>query len=86
MAKAAGNSLRSAVKQAFQVFHGDRDREAKALVDRMGGDVPLEEAKEAVRRTHGDVAGGVPSGEHPQSDTATPDDVRAIEREHENRG
>ena len=82
----AGNkehdSAKSVARQALDVATGDRDAEAKALVDRAGGDVGYEEAREAVRRTHGDVAGGTPSGEHESSDTADVDDVRAVQREH----
>lgn len=75
------DSAASVVRQAVDVATGDRDAEAKALVDRAGGDVDYDEAREAVRRTHGDVAGGTPSGEHEASDIADADDVRAVRRE-----
>ncbi len=83
MAHKAHDSMESVVRQALHVATGDREAEAKALADRTGGDVDEEVTREAVRRTHGDVAGGTPSLRHPVSETATADDVRAIEREHD---
>lgn len=77
----AHDSTESVVRQAVHVATGDRDAEAKALAERAGGAVDDDEAREAVRRTHGDVAGGTPSGEHVASETATADDVRAVQRE-----
>ncbi|HEY3833785.1 MAG TPA: hypothetical protein VGO03_15920 [Acidimicrobiia bacterium] len=79
--KKAHDSTESVVRQAVHVATGDRDAEAKALADRAGGDTDEDDALEAVRRTHGDVAGGTPSGEHEASETATADDVRAVQRE-----
>jgi hypothetical protein len=82
------NKEKDIVRQALHVATGDRDAEAKALADRAGGEVDEEDAREAVRRTHGDVGGSTsaPSGEHPQSETATADDLRAVEHEHEQDG
>jgi len=77
----AHDSVESTVRQALHVATGDREAEAQALADRTGGAVDDADARQAVRRTHGDVAGGVPSGEHAESETATADDVRAVERD-----
>jgi hypothetical protein len=59
-------------KQLLHAATGDRDAEAKALADRSGDDVDVDDAREAVGRAHGDLA----RDGKPESDLASPDDAR----------
>ncbi len=62
------------VRQLLHAATGDRDAEAAALSDEA--DVSTDDARAAVRRTHGDVSeDGVP----PESDVATPADAKRAE-------
>ena len=60
------------VRQLLHAATGDRDAEARALADRADDDVDEEDARAAVGRAHGEIAG---DGK-PESDIAGPDDAR----------
>jgi hypothetical protein len=86
MADRVTGSIESQLRQQLHIATGDRDAEAKALVDRTDEEIDERDAREAVRRTHGDVEGGVPTGQHAESETATAKDAEEVHREHEERG
>ena len=69
-----GPSLRQRLHSAT----GDRDAEAAAVADRAGDDVSEEDAREAVRRAHGDVDA---DGHTPDRDLASPSDAEAVAQE-----
>ena len=58
------------VRQLLHAATGDRDREAAALS--ADADVSPDDARDAVRRVHGDVSDDVVPADH---DVATADDV-----------
>jgi hypothetical protein len=61
-------------RQLLHAATGDRDAEAEALAERSEGAVDEDEARDAVRRAHGDVH-DEPSPEH---DVASPDDAEKV--------
>lgn len=75
---------RPSVRQLLDAATGDREAEGKALADRAHRageeDVTEEDAELAVKRVHGDMAGGP----HEESDIASPEDAEEIE-EHRDR-
>jgi hypothetical protein len=65
------------LRQRLHAATGDRDAEAAAVADRSD-DVSEEDAREAVRRAHGDVA---ERGHTPEHDLATTEDADVIRDE-----
>ncbi len=59
------------LRQKLHAATGDRDAEAKALADRSGDDIDVEDAKVAVTRAHGESVEDVDT----DSELASPDDA-----------
>jgi hypothetical protein len=66
------------LRQRLHSATGDRDAEAKALADRAGDEVSVDDAKTAVQRAHGDLGAGEPTTD---SDIAAPADAEAVHEE-----
>jgi hypothetical protein len=77
MKRSEGDS--PSLRQRLHAATGDRDAEAAAVADRRD-DVSEEDARQAVRRAHGDVA---EEGYTPDADLATTEDAELVHEERE---
>ena len=80
-----GVDVSPTLRQQLHAATGDRKAEAKALADRLPEGVDADDAKEAVRRAHGEADGERPFGDT-GSDIASPRELRAVADERNNEG
>ncbi len=74
---------RPSLRQRLHAATGDRDAEAKSLVDETDGAVDEDDAKIAVQRAHGEAGADTPMPveDHPDEELARPSDVEAVHEE-----